>query len=159
MGFFRTPFESSRQSAGDEEPVLAELNQAITNDPGDFLAYVKRGDLFRERGSLMLAIKDYSSAIECYRGRLDYLRTGQVGGAAPLKDALKKRPEVALACFHRGCSYSQLGKFEQAMTDFTELIQASPKSEYYLERARTYRAQGELEKAISDEQKAIEPGR
>jgi len=158
MGFFKRLFGWGRPAPADEEPAggIAELTRAIRRDPGDFLAYANRGDAFRNAGDLDRAIEDYSAAIECYRGRLAYLRSGQVGGAVPLRDALRTSPEVALACFHRGCVYSSRGEYDRAIADFTELIQVSPKGEYFSERASAYRATGAIEKAIGDEQMARE---
>src|SRR5262245_11425437 len=158
MGFFKRLFGPGRPSPADEEAAggIAELTRAIRRDPGEFLAYANRGDAFRKAGDLDRAIEDYSAAIECYRGRLAYLRTGQVGGAVPLRDALRTSPEAALACFYRGCVYSSKGEYDRAIADFTELIQACPKGEYYSERARAYRATGDFEAAVGDEQRARE---
>ena len=160
MEFFKRLFGFGRQSATEEQadPVIAEWTKAIQNDPGDFLAYAARGDAFRERGNLKRAIDDYSAAIECYQGALNFLRTGRVDGAAPLRDALRVRPEIALACFKRGCTYAALGFFAHAITDFNEVIQVAPKREYYLERAKAFRAIGDEEMATQDAQRAQDFG-
>jgi tetratricopeptide (TPR) repeat protein len=157
MGFFNRLFGRSRQSSADEEgdPVIADLTRAIQSDPGDFLAYAHRGDAFRNRGNLDRAIGDYSSAIDCYRGRLAYMRTGRVGGAASLTDALQTSPETASACFHRGCAYACIGQLDRAITDFTELIHANPQGEYHLERALAYLKMEAYDLAIADLAEAI----
>jgi len=157
MDFFKRLFGLSRQSSADEEagPVIAELTRAIERDPGDFLAYANRGDAFRDMGNLERAIEDYTSAIECSQGRLDYLRTGRIGGAAPLKDALRTSRETAFACFQRSCALSSIGEYDRAITDFTELIQATPKGEYYLERALAYLKKQAYDSAIADLTEAI----
>jgi tetratricopeptide (TPR) repeat protein len=157
MDFFKRLLGSSPKSSADEEAdaVIAELTRAIRRDPGDFRAYANRGDAFRDIGDLERAIEDYSSAIECYQGRLDYLRTGRIGGAAPLKDALRTSPETALACFHRGCTYSCLGEQDRAIADFTDLIQVTQKVEYHLERALAYLKKEAHDLAIADLAEAI----
>ena len=121
MTFFKRLFGWGREPP-ESDPVIAELSRAIRLDPGDFAAYAKRGDIFRNTGDFDRAIADYSAAIDCYRGRLAYLQTGRVGGAAPLRDALRVSPETALACFNRGSTYLRNGEHDRAVEDFTELI-------------------------------------
>src|SRR5262249_25491429 len=104
MTFFQRLFGWGREQP-ESDTVIAELTRAIRRDPGDFAAYAKRGNAFRDAGDFDRAIEDYSAAVECYRGRLAYLATGRVGGAAPLRDALRISPETARACFNRGCTY------------------------------------------------------
>src|SRR5262245_65224931 len=116
MGFFKRLFGPGRPSPADEEAAggIAELTRAIRRDPGDFLAYANRGDAFRKAGDLDRAIEDYSAAIECYQGRLAFLRTGLIGGAVPVRDALRTSPETASACYHRGSAYSSNEDYNRA---------------------------------------------
>jgi tetratricopeptide (TPR) repeat protein len=154
MTFFKRLFGWGRESP-EPDPVVAELSRAIRRNPGDFAAYAKRGDAFRNTGDFDRAIADYSSAIDCYLGRLAYIRTGRVGGAAPLRDALRVSPETALACFSRGCAYLCKGEHDRAIEDFTELIQVGAGGNYYLERGLAYMKKEAYDLALADLTEAI----
>src|SRR5262249_29113197 len=90
-----------------------------------------------------------------YRGRLAYLATGRVGGAAPLRDALRISPETARACFNRGCTYLSKREYDRAVEDFTELIRGSPNGDVYLELALASLEKGAYDSALADLNEAI----
>jgi tetratricopeptide (TPR) repeat protein len=130
----------------EEEREIGVWTEAISANPRDRLAYLKRGSAreahssaaLRERDperaakELELAIADYSEAI-----RLD-----------------PKHPK-AYRC--RGSAWHQSGQWDKAIADFSEAIRLAPKSPGgYLGRAAAYEDKGDGDAAKADREKARE---
>jgi tetratricopeptide (TPR) repeat protein len=66
-------------------------------------------------------------------------------------------PGFVEAYFNRGLAYVQVGEYEKAIYDFTEVIRINPRyPEAFNNRGKAYYSEGQYDKAISDYTKAIE---
>ena len=108
-----------------------DADEDVKNNPGNALAYLKRGNKYLQKGELKQAIADFNEAI-----KLD--------------------PKNPSAYINRGWTYSKQGNSEQALTDYNEAIKLDPKdAEAYTRRGRVYDEKGDSEKAIAEYTKAI----
>ena len=72
-------------------------------------------------------------------------------------DVVSKSPEKERPFYNRGLSYRKIGKIENAIADFTKVIEINPKNEMaYSNRGLDYGKQGQFNKAIQDFSTAIE---
>ncbi|MEZ5890465.1 MAG: caspase family protein [Xanthobacteraceae bacterium] len=120
----------------EEDPAIAELNEAIGRNPRDRDLYYKRGQAFAERGKFALATEDFSQAIkldpndaEAFNNRC-FVRavTGELDAALPdCNEALKLRPGFIDALDSRGLTHLKLGQFDRAIADYDAALRLNPK--------------------------------
>ncbi|WP_313894346.1 tetratricopeptide repeat protein, partial [Psychrobacillus sp.] len=68
--------------------------------------------------------------------------------------AIEINPEYALAYNNRGSAYGNLGKYEEAVADYTKAIEISPEYAHaYNNRAKVYEKLGNNEAGDFDRQK------
>lgn len=69
----------------------------------------------------------------------------------------KRNQELVNKYYTRGIAFSEKGKVDRAIEDYTKAIELNPKfAEAYYQRGRAYAKNGELDKAIADYTIAIE---
>jgi tetratricopeptide (TPR) repeat protein len=153
----------------------------IRLNPNDADAYAKRGDVYARIGNYEQAIADYIEAI-----RLDPEYATMCGDSsariAYCTAVIRLSPNDADAYAKRGKAYVDLGAYEQAIADYTEVIRLDPEHAeeykdaggwkaiaYYTESIRlnpndstayvglgdTYHEWGNYEQAIADYTEAI----
>lgn len=72
-------------------------------------------------------------------------------------DVIKKYPNLPKAFASRGEAYSDIGQYDQAILDYTEAIEITPKyADAYYNRGNAYSKNDMLDQAILDYTKAIE---
>ncbi|MBA3993787.1 MAG: hypothetical protein C0469_09695 [Cyanobacteria bacterium DS2.3.42] len=110
----------------DQYPsVFAEVERAMAYGPGDGMVYLYRGDAFYNTQKYEEAIKDLNIA-EKYIG---------------------KSLELLWA---RSISYSELGRWQQALNDLNVLVPMAPFPRFYSTRAKCYGALGKRKEQIAD---------
>lgn len=157
------------------QAAIADLTKAIELAPPDPIYFNNRGDAYAALNQPEAALSDYSQAIAVDKNNTRayiglgtvYQRTRQYQRAIAQFD---KAIEVAdfpqkletdkrykgLAYSSRGFLYSDLGKREQAIADFSQAIDLSPKVIYlYRARALNYTALNRYQEAIADYTQAI----
>src|SRR5262249_41774175 len=67
------------------------------------------------------------------------------------------QPDFPLAYCNRGLAKTELGRYDEALADYTKAIEQDPKPKYcYFSRGTLYLAMGEYQKAIDDFSKQLE---
>jgi tetratricopeptide (TPR) repeat protein len=129
--------------------------------------YYARGNHLARSFQLIKAIEDYTKAVEndamhfgafCERGVMNY-RLGNLEGAVKdLTRVLEINPLSIRASSYRGNARMKTGNYHGAVEDYTTVIEFcdNPHPDYYLKRARAYRAMGEYDKSMQDFKKADE---
>lgn len=153
-------------AAGMWEPAIAELDQAIQEEPGNAAAYGNRGYAYSRLGQLEQAMADYDRAISldpanvaAYTNRaIAYSELGKYAQAKTDCDkAIKLDPNSAAAYDTRGLALAGLGQYQQAIADYGTAIQLdSSRSSALNNRAIAYSKQGQDDLAIADYGAAIE---
>jgi TonB family protein len=110
----------------------AAVSVAASTPAPDFAFYRKRADDYVIKGSLDLAVIDYSKAIEL-------------------------NPKDVSSYFSRARAYSSKKEFKLAAADYDKTIELNPKdSTAYFSRGESYEKMGNSQKAIGDYQKAVD---
>jgi tetratricopeptide (TPR) repeat protein len=108
------------------DQALAEINQALTQDPRDAETYNRRGGIYTLQGHYAKAVADFSKALEL-------------------------NPRYAKAYYNRALAYYYQGKYDQAINDLTKAIKLKPKDvASYNNRGLAYMQKGNYERAIDD---------
>jgi tetratricopeptide (TPR) repeat protein len=108
------------------DQALAEINQALTQDPKDAETYNRRGGIYTLQGHYAQAVADFDKAIEL-------------------------NPKYAKAYYNRALAYYYQGKYDQAINDLTKAIELKPKDvASYNNRGLAYMQKGNYERAIDD---------
>jgi tetratricopeptide (TPR) repeat protein len=108
------------------DQALAEINQALTQDPKDAETYNRRGGIYTLQGHYAQAIADFTKALEL-------------------------NPRYAKAYYNRALAYYYQGKYDQAISDLTKAIELIPKDvASYNNRGLAYMQKGNYERAIDD---------
>jgi len=118
-----------------DDQVIEQQTEIIAENPGNAVAYFKRGDAYWRTGQYDLAIADENTAIE-------------------------KNSNYAAAYVIRSICYSSLKNYEAAINDNTKAIELQPNYGLaYRNRAIEYRLLGKYDLSIADCDKslAIEP--
>jgi Tfp pilus assembly protein PilF len=111
---------------------LTLSNHALKATNYNYIAYLNRGNAYKDLGNYSQAIVDYDKAIELDR-------------------------TIAEAYFRRGNAYIALGNEKQAIEDYDRAIEINPTvAEFYINRADIYAAHGNEKQAIEDAKRAIE---
>jgi tetratricopeptide (TPR) repeat protein len=108
------------------DQALAEINQALTQDPKDVETYNRRGGIYTLQGHYAQAVADFAKALEL-------------------------NPRYAKAYYNRALAYYYQGKYDQAINDLTKAIELKPKDvASYNNRGLAYMQKGQYERAIDD---------
>ncbi len=128
-------------------------------------AYNNRGQAYKERGQLELALQDYSVAIDLdpssfvtYVNRgMTFGAMGQFGPAIEdYSSAIALKPFKAKPYLERGIVYAETGRLDLAMQDFDKAIAIEPTyADAYTSRGLTLQKNGEPARAIDDFDRAI----
>jgi len=120
------------------EEALADADSLIflttENDPNHSLGYSMRG-------TAEMNLRQYDKALEDFNKRLTY-DPGDDG-------VLNKRGATLYNGFH---------KYPEALVDFNKAIEINPKGSYYLNRSRCHYLLGNIDKAKTDAQLAVQKG-
>ncbi len=147
----------------DFERALSDFNLVIRLTPRDPDPYLQRGSLWADQEEFDKAIADYDQAIKLqptglthsYRG-LAYNQKGEEKKAlADFDRALALDGNNALLYDHRAAFYRNTEDYERALADHDKAIALSPVASHYLGRSRTWRAKGDLQKALADANEAV----
>jgi tetratricopeptide (TPR) repeat protein len=125
------------------DPAVADLTEAIRLNPSEPKAHQRRGIAYLAKGEPDLAIADFNWVIEQM----------PVSGST----ASDLSPGYVDAYANRGTAFFMKKEYDRAIADYTEALGLEPRlARLYEDRARAYRAKGDIEKAICDEQRAGE---
>lgn len=126
---------SAYQGIGDSNAAIHDFGQAIEMDPGNGWAYAGRAAAFASKGDMAQAIADFGKATEFMPGSADlHLRLGKIYAIqkepalarAEFSQALGLNLSLTEAYFLRGLTDLELEDFNQAVGDFTKVINADP---------------------------------
>lgn len=170
--YYRARSYSSRNSGGDTQKALDDLNQAIKEDGSDGVFYYQRGYLFYINQKDQAAFNDFSQAINlkpdlagAYRWRGQILYNNQQHDAA-LSDFLKAgdlRPdEYADGYVWASTVYLILGKIDPAIQYANKALQyplwKGDKANAYYNRGYAYWHKQQTDQTIADFKKAVDLG-
>lgn len=165
---------SIRMDRGDRKGAMQDANTAIGkmkyND--DYMAmngeqkiaflYMARG-LHRLNNLQRTALDDFDKVLQldptslnALEGRAEalYLWGDTHRAYADLSESIEGEPK-ARRYYKRGMMYYKDGEYSRAVSDFTEAIAMDPaKVQYYIDRARAHKANGNLEAGKDDMQRA-----
>ena len=129
------PPPSADELAND--PKIQELTRRIQQNPGDRIAYYKRGQLYAIKRAYALAVTDFDQAIrlnvrdaEAYNNRC-WTRAATNDLLNALRDcnqALRLKPELYDALDSRGLVNLRLGRYQEAISDYNASLQQNPHS-------------------------------
>jgi tetratricopeptide (TPR) repeat protein len=130
-----TPAPTPEAIASDTQ--IQAYTKRIQQDPGDRIAYYKRGQLYAIKGAYPQAVTDFDQAIhlnvkdaEAYNNRCwARAATGELLDA--LRDcdqALSIKPELYDALDSRGLANLKLGRYPQAINDYNASLDKNPQS-------------------------------
>ena len=149
-------------SPGNYERAVPRLDQAVETDPTSWNAYFQRGLAKQNLDKLDDALADFDHAlalkpdlVEALTARAEILRRqGNLKRAMEeLTKALEFKADLT-AHYSRGSIYSELGQHQEALADFTWVIEQSRDAPFaYFARAKSRRALGDEEGAVADEKK------
>ena len=154
--------------SGDLDRALRALDAALRFDPSYALAYAGRATVRSQRGDHQGAIEDASRAIELdpkmphayYNRGVAYgrLRNWEQA-AADYTQALRLAPTLGngVARHNRGSALMAEGKLDDAIKDFTRVIELNPKNTpSYFNRSLAYERANRIEEAITDLKSVLE---
>lgn len=154
------------EKQGNYKAATNDHSEAIQLTHGLEFRYIDRGQLYERMGELDKALADYTQAIArnhypysrayVYRASIKYKQGNIEKALIDLADAIHLTPNDSYAYDVRGCIRFEIKDYEGAIADFTEAIRCHPTAHLYYNRAATYVAKGEAEKAIADYLKILE---
>lgn len=120
---------------GDFDRGIGVLNEAATILPKDPAVYNQRANLHRDRGDYASALADINKSITL----------------------INNDPYRASAYNNRALIWKTMGEYDKAVADFSVSIKLVPKNpKYYANRGDGWRLSGNLERALQDQDRAIE---
>lgn len=130
-------FKSAMEAAntGERGRAIELYGRIISAEPNYWAAYVNRGALRARQGDVRGGIEDYTSVIDLGYGNAEiysmrgllWLKTGDSKrGVEDLNAAVEKGAGVT-ALFNRGTAYLDIGNPQRAVTDFSRVIERSPR--------------------------------
>jgi tetratricopeptide (TPR) repeat protein len=155
---------------GDEAAAQADTRLAAQTPPTMALDHFLRGQAAFDAKQLAEAVQAYEAALRlepthywsmmrlgyclCDRGRgpEDFARA-----ATAFTGCILKRPDHAHAYFSRANAYRQLGRYGEAVADYSTAIELDPKhANAWSNRGSAYAKLGRPDKALADYSQAIE---
>ena len=154
----------------DSGTAFAHMDRAVALQPDDMGAQMYRASLLYRLGRFDDAIDGYTHVLEKADDALKlraYIERGlakeqKQDFASAVDDytaALTRDKENVPALSRRGVCLERLGKHEEAIADFTHLLESVPAEQaslIYFNRAGSYRALGRLDEAVVDYTHALE---
>ena len=147
------------QASKDPDRGIRGCTAVIKRKP-EAAAYYNRGNAYKLKGELDLAIADYTKAIALdpedvsahYNRAITYNDKGDYDRAiADYTKVIELYPEYAIAYTNRGIAYENKGEHVEALADYTWAIALNPKDvNGYYARALTCERIGQKEQAIAD---------
>ena len=120
---------------GDFDRGIDVLNEAALILPRDPAVYNQRANMFRDRGDYQSAVADINKAMTL----------------------VNNDPYRASTYNNRALIYKLMGEYEKSAADFSVAIKLAPKNpKYYANRGDAWRLTGNLERALQDQDRAIE---
>lgn len=152
--------------AGDWTAAERAFTEAIARSPGEWEAYVNRGNVRQEQGDLEAAIADFSRAIALdaahvapffNRGNVRAMLGDLEGAIGDFSHAIRIDAAFARAYERRGHILQRLGEDERAESDFSRAIELAPqRHDAYAHRAAVRALRGAVDDALSDCDAALE---
>ncbi|MBW4670108.1 MAG: tetratricopeptide repeat protein [Cyanomargarita calcarea GSE-NOS-MK-12-04C] len=140
---------SARYELGDYQGAIEDYTQAIKINPNDALAYRNRANVRSQIGDNQGAIEDFTHAIKINPHDRDTYRSLDKAGYL-----LKDKPQFAHdadAYKKRANSRYELGNYEGAIEDYTQMIDINPNDAFaYKNRANVRSYCGDYQGAIDD---------
>ncbi len=141
-GYYRNAISSV--NAGDLDQAYAEVNQALELDDRHAESLILRAYLLLTAGEKQAALKDYSAALQEVPSDIGALTNRALlcmemekyeEALADLKKRLKQDPYNWMAHYDLAYCYGLMGKYDLAITGFTEVVTRNPEyPEAYLNR-------------------------
>lgn len=122
--------------SGNSEAAIADLNKAIALEPDNIRALNNRGEIYLEMGRDDLALADFEKAVAIAN------RTGRSVG-----DAEKNQ---AMLLYRRAGAFHDKGDFEQAVRNFSAVMEIMDYSDELVRRGESYYALGKYKEALAD---------
>ncbi|XP_059812571.1 uncharacterized protein ttc6 [Hypanus sabinus] len=124
---------------------LDDLNFVLKHNKSHADAYTSKGDIYRKKGDIIMAIINYSQGLKCRPDDDVYFRRAEMYEASndlllAMEDyrlAFTLNPKRTDAMMRHGQYYFKNSSWPTAIKDFTELIEAEPNNS----QARNYRGQ------------------
>lgn len=146
--------------AGDWTAAERAFTEAIARSPGEWEAYVNRGNVRQEQGDLEAAIADFTRAIALdgahvapffNRGNVRAMLGDLEGAVADFTQAIRIDALFARAYERRGHILQRLGEDERAELDFSRAIELAPaRHDAYAHRAAVRALRGAVDDALAD---------
>jgi len=153
---------------GDDERALADYDLCLKLRPNFASAYNNRGLIFMRRGDFARAFDEFNSALKYpttdairyihfyNRARLQTYRKQYPAAIADFADAQKLSPDGPQVANYRCMTYTEMGKFDEALADCNAALAKTPTSIYTLtNRGNVYLAKGDLDAALKDYNEAL----
>ncbi len=151
----------TNRAQGNTDQAFSDFNEAIRSDPRNSNAYVGRGSVRFDNGSMA----DYDEAIridpnneEAYSRRA-FLHNMQMNYEAALSNynqALRINPIQAETLGQRAAVHQRLGNNAQALMDYNESIRLDPRdARAWFDRGLFHRRAGNLAQAEADFARAL----
>jgi tetratricopeptide (TPR) repeat protein len=155
---------------GDDEHALADYDLCLQTRPKFASPYNNRGLIFMRNGDLQRALGEFNSAVQLSgnnpsryiqlsnRARLQTLLKQYDAALADFAEAQKVNPNWPIAS-NRCVTYTEMGKFDEALADCNDALAKAPNSVFTLtSRGKLYLAKGDLDAALKDYNEALKIG-
>jgi tetratricopeptide (TPR) repeat protein len=151
---------------GDDEHAMADFNLCLQLRPNYASALSNRGTVFLRKGDYQSALNDFSAAVKNNNANryIAFFNRGHV-------QTILKQYDAAIADFaeaqrinvsawqipnFRCVTYTEMGKFDEAIADCNDVIANAPKSTFALtSRANAYTGKRDVEAALKDYNAAL----
>ena len=80
-----------------------------------------------------------------------------IPGAKQVSLCLRSADQTSLCCGSRGISYDKMGKYDEAISDFTQVLLLDPQNvNAVFNRGSSYDSVGQYDKAVADYSRALD---